>query len=56
MNSPYPNTPLDDVTQLILRERQCRDRGWWNQMAGCFAADSRVELSWFNGRGVDFVR
>jgi SnoaL-like domain len=47
---------LDEVTELVLRERQCRDRGWWDQMAGCFAADSTVNMSWFTGSGPDFVR
>ena len=47
---------IDEVTQLVLRERQCRDRGWWDQMADCFAADSTVDMSWFTGSGSDFVR
>ncbi len=50
------STPINDVTQLVLRERQCRDRGWWDQMAACFADDSIVDMSWFTGSGTDFVR
>ncbi len=49
------STPIDDVTQLVLRERQCRDRGWWDQMADCFADDSTVHMSWFTGSGAEFV-
>ena len=49
------STPIDDVTQLVLRERQCRDRGWWDEMAECFAPGSRVEMSWFSGGGAEFV-
>lgn len=43
------------VTQLVLQERQGRDRGWWQQMRGCLAADARITLSWFRGTGTDFV-
>jgi hypothetical protein len=44
-----------EVGQLILRERQGRDRGWWDRMAACYAADSAVRLSWFRGSGAEFV-
>lgn len=47
---------VEEVTQLVLRERQCRDRGWWEEMADCFAADSVVDMSWFTGSGPEFVR
>ncbi|MET3174841.1 UNVERIFIED_ORG: hypothetical protein ABIB52_002692 [Arthrobacter sp. UYCu721] len=43
------------ITQLILHERQGRDRGWWEQMRAAFLPDSTVNLSWFNGTGPDFV-
>lgn len=46
----------DEVAQLVLRERQSRDRGWYDRMADCFAADSVVEMSWFHGSGAEFVR
>jgi SnoaL-like domain len=46
----------DDIVQLVLRERQSRDRGRYDQMADCFAEDSVVEMSWFQGSGADFVR
>ncbi|WP_113700021.1 nuclear transport factor 2 family protein [Nonomuraea lactucae] len=44
-----------DVAQLVLRERQSRDRGWYDDMADCFADDAFVEMSWFSGTGADFV-
>lgn len=47
---------VSDVTQLILRERQGRDRGWWDQMHDTYAADSFVDMSWFQGQGHEFVR
>lgn len=43
------------VSQLILHERQGRDRGWWHQMHDTFASDAQVRLSWFRGSGADFV-
>lgn len=49
-------TPVEEVTQLVLRERQSRDRGWWERMADCFAEDSVVDMSWFDGSGAEFVR
>jgi hypothetical protein len=49
---------MDDITrinQTILKERQGRDRGWWDQMRDCFTDDASVRLSWFRGSGADFV-
>ncbi len=46
---------ITEITQVVLRERQGRDRGWWTQMAECFHHDSRVTLSWFDGLGSEFV-
>ena len=45
----------EEVTQLVLRERQSRDRGWWDRMAECFAEESVVDMSWFKGSGAGFV-
>ncbi|UOZ04880.1 nuclear transport factor 2 family protein [Amycolatopsis sp. WQ 127309] len=48
----------EDVTrieQVILHERQGRDRGRWAQMRAAFAPDSRVNLSWYTGDGPGFV-
>lgn len=47
--------PTEEVTQLVLRERQSRDRGWWDRMADCFTQDSTVDMSWFTGSGAEFV-
>ncbi|GAA2359013.1 nuclear transport factor 2 family protein [Dactylosporangium salmoneum] len=44
-----------EISQLILDERQGRDRGWWDQMRRAFWPDSIVQLSWFTGSGPDFV-
>jgi hypothetical protein len=49
------NSDITEITQLVLHERQGRDRGWWDQMRSCFADDATVRLSWFRGSGTDFV-
>ena len=43
------------ISQVVLKERQGRDRGWFDQEAACFAEDSRVRVSWFDGPGAEFV-
>ena len=44
-----------DIEQVLLHERQGRDRGWWHQMREAFADDARVNLSWYTGDGAGFV-
>ncbi|MFE6365704.1 nuclear transport factor 2 family protein [Streptomyces sp. NPDC057806] len=43
------------VTQVVLAERQGRDRGWWDLMADRYWPDSAVRLSWYDGNGAGFV-
>ncbi len=53
-----PASAGDDVsavTQVILHERQGRDRGWWDQMLETYWPDSTVRLSWYDGDGPGFV-
>ena len=44
------------ITQLILKERESRDLGRWEDMRDCFHADSQIRISWFRGNGADFVK
>lgn len=46
---------ITEITQLILRERQGRDRGWWAQMEECYHSESVVSISWLRSSGADFV-
>jgi hypothetical protein len=60
VNTDLPQAVLDcaditAITQLILRERESRDLGRWDQMRGCFWPDSLIRVSWFQGNGADFV-
>ncbi|HVQ94787.1 MAG TPA: nuclear transport factor 2 family protein [Mycobacteriales bacterium] len=41
--------------QLVLHEREARDRGWWEYERSLFHAGSTVSISWFQGTGPDFV-
>jgi len=43
------------VKELIEFERYCRDNALWDQMALCYADQSRVRTSWYNGDGRGFV-
>jgi hypothetical protein len=43
------------ITQLVVRERESRDCGFWNRMRDCFHADAEINISWFRGSGHDFV-
>lgn len=43
------------ISQVVLMERQGRDRGWWEQMAARYAPDSQVAISWFRGTGAEFT-
>ncbi len=60
MNTELPQHLLEcaDITvisQLVLSERDSRDRGQWDTMRDCFHPDSMVKISWFNGSGPEFV-
>lgn len=46
---------IADLVQVVAHEREGRDRGWWDQMAGCYHSDSRVRSMWFTGTGRDFA-
>jgi hypothetical protein len=46
---------IDELTQLVLHERQGRDRGWWQQMRDSFSPGATVRLSWFEGTAEAFV-
>lgn len=43
------------IKELIEFERFCRDNAQWEEMKKCFAENSTVTVSWFNGTGQEFV-
>ncbi len=55
---PAETLAADDrfaAMQVVLREREARDRLWWQEMRDCFAEDSSVALTWYEGSGPGFV-
>jgi hypothetical protein len=56
MTDYSPIIDAHSVAQLVLRERQSRDRGWWEEMADCFSPDAIIDMSWFTGPATEFIR
>lgn len=52
---PANGADLALVANVVLTERQARDRGWWSLMGDQYWPDSRVRLSWYDGPGEGFV-
>jgi hypothetical protein len=48
-------TDITYITQLIVRERDSRDMGFWNRMLGCFHPDALIDISWIRGNPQQFV-
>lgn len=44
-----------DIKELLEFERFCRDNALWDEMHKCFAKDSYVKISWYQGTGHGFV-
>ena len=44
-----------NIEKLIQYERYCRDNFLFDQQKECFAAESRVRITWFDGDGREFV-
>ena len=44
------------IAEVILKERLSRDRGRFEEMASYYHPESHVEVSWFRGNGLEFVR
>ena len=53
---PAGSADQQAVSALVLRERQSRDRGWWEDMAACFSDDAVIDISWFHGPAAEFIR
>ncbi len=43
------------IAELVQRERIARDMWQWEELAACYNADSRVDISWFTGSGAEFA-
>ncbi|MFR7811888.1 MAG: hypothetical protein ACLU4N_23045 [Butyricimonas faecihominis] len=43
------------IKELVEFERFCRDNALWDEMARCYAVDSHVNISWYQGTGRGFA-
>ncbi len=43
------------IKELVEFERFCRDNALWDEMKKCYADDSHVNISWYQGSGHGFV-
>lgn len=46
---------ITHITQLVVRERDSRDMGFWNRMLDCFHSDALIDISWIRGNPKQFV-
>lgn len=44
-----------EISQLVLRERQGRDRGRWDRMREAWDPEGRVRISWIDGSATEFI-
>jgi len=43
------------IAELLVTERSARDMGRWDKMVSTYSEESLVDISWFQGSGIDFV-
>ena len=55
VNTEEERNTKADILELIHFERFCRDNARWDEMRKCFAKDSFVNISWYQGSGDGFV-
>ena len=55
INTKEERNAKADILELINFERFCRDNAQWDEMRKCFAKDSFVNISWYQGDVDGFV-
>jgi hypothetical protein len=57
VSTPGPAEMVDKlaIIELVQLERFGRDTREWGLMADCYAKESRVWLSWFDGNALEFI-
>lgn len=55
INTEEERNAKAEILELINFERFCRDNAQWDEMRKCFAKDSFVNISWYQGDGDGFV-
>ena len=56
LGNPSGSADAGAVLQLVLREHQCSQPGWWEEMAACFTSNAIIDMSWFTGSADEFIR
>ena len=46
---------ISDIAQLVLLERESRDRQWWATMSSTYSPHAQITLSWYTGTRAGFV-
>ena len=46
---------ITTISQLVLLERESRDRQWWATMSSTYSAQAQITLSWYTGTRAGFV-
>jgi hypothetical protein len=44
-----------EISHLVTRERQARDRNWWQIWRECYTPDATVEVSWMHGPATEYI-
>ena len=44
------------VQQLVCREREARDRHWWDEMRQVYSPDAFIDISWYRGKPDGFIQ
>ncbi|MEV5478580.1 nuclear transport factor 2 family protein [Streptomyces sp. NPDC007148] len=44
-----------EVSQVIIGERQARDRGWWSLLPGFYHPEAQIQTSWFKGSIPEYI-
>ncbi|MDQ7093623.1 hypothetical protein REC12_08480 [Desulfosporosinus sp. PR] len=55
ISSPQEMLDKAAIKELLEFERFCRDNALWDEMKKCYAEDSTVNISWFQGSGHGFA-
>ena len=55
MRDTFSAPDICEIEQLVCREREARDRGWWDEMRRVYRSDACINLSWYQGSAEGFI-
>ncbi|WP_329252718.1 nuclear transport factor 2 family protein [Actinoallomurus sp. NBC_01490] len=44
-----------EIMQVIIQERQARDRGWWEELPRFYHPEAQIQTSWFSGPVSEYI-